>query len=213
MALIPGKRDVKKNISKAAVIDHLVGAWQVLQHVTNHASVELDVHTSNALDAYIVLMEWTVSSCQSALEAEQTANCSGESLKLSQTEANRGYLEGGAFVPGLDHHNYPVCHAPYMHEPPENKKKRKRTKKIRNKWKSDGKKVAKYLDNEGPPLLDDKGKIIKKLPPPKEEHEILACKANKMTHSQAVDGYKCTDCIDCSCELCQNKCTFVCTKK
>jgi len=103
MVLIPDKRDERISISKVAIIDHLVGAWRVLQHVSNHATIQLDSsRASKELNSYIVLMEQTVSSCQSALKAKRNGNHNCEYLKLSSVEDDCGYLKGGGVCTAIE---------------------------------------------------------------------------------------------------------------
>ena len=203
---------MKENVKKTEMITFLVSVWGVVRKMLSHPKVNFNSTLHRALEGYIQAMQETEDEAISELEHESNVDINKETMKIPPEEKSNGYLEGGATLPPPKHQICVSCFMKTTHYLANHEQVKQQRKDITIAWKSNVKEYRLSLKDDSvmAPINVKTGKPFTKDPPnPTLPPLLIVCKANKMTHSRGLGGYKCPRCNDRSCEICKNHCRFV----
>jgi hypothetical protein len=206
-----GKGGLKQNAAKAALVDIVSKSWTAIRKIYEHEEGSFSWEASHDLEMYLFTMTALESNCIAAVLQESNADVNSESLPVLRTEKDHGFDSN--LQPELRFRNCARCKLKTVDYPANFKDVQQERRRITGEYL----KLSKQFDDSKkdpsvPAPTNKNGNVLTKLPnPPQLPPLCLICKAYKMKHEHGQGRYKCSNCTDQSCDVCQSKCMFVCT--
>jgi hypothetical protein len=206
-----GKGGLKANASKVVLVGIVTESWTAIRKIHEHEEGSFSREANHDLEMYLFTMRSLESDCIAAVLHESNVNVNSESLPCPRAEKDRDF--DPKLVPEARFRICARCKLKSVNYPANYKE----IQKERAQMTSDFLKLSKQFDEskKDPSVLapvNKNGKVYTKPPsPPTLPSLYLICKGYKMKHEHGLGRYKCPDCTDRSCKLCQSKCMFVCT--
>ena len=208
------KQNMKENIKKTEMIIFLIEAWGVVRKLLSHPKISFSSVVQRKLESYVMAMQGAEDEAIGEIEHQTNENLNKQSMKIPPDEKHNGYLEGGSTLPPKKHQICACCNQRTTQYPANQEHVKAQRKAIIQEWRDDAKqyKQSQNDDSVMAPINKKTGKPWTKPPPnPPLPPLFIVCKANHMSHTHGVWGYKCPNCNNRTCETCKNYCTFVCS--